>query len=533
MSRKSRLLNPSSTPSNEGKSPSSQSEKSSISVKTTIESDSLSRKTTLKGPPPISSQLSSLPPATPTRSLLHRIQRRSSTSAESISSNQSSVGKKTIKTNSGIPNPTTSTPIPTKTVNKSSSTIASVRGIALGESKLPRQRKSSSLFGKGNTSQNGKLFPGKIEPNRLPSQLAANKLQDESIAKRSSTIAVPRTSKGPLGTTNFRRHRAMIPTAAKISPPRNNVYLTTSSPAVSSAQSSVASVKMETESITSISTKVKNEETESQNSVSSYEAAFEEIKNLKSDPSKLLRDISENGGNGLTRLAARQLEHEFSSQERILEGLQRDNEHKTIEVEELKRKLARIEESCAKVFGKEAWRDMVYPVSPRPSEAKFEKHDVDSASVEKSTKEEDDDENPNDSLIVVESLPRTLSLPESKSSVSASTGKGLNTSLQKKAIVSHTRESSGVETITDRVNHHHHHHKRNSSSNTSLAMEDPSYYTAAEASSSSVNIHIGPSESCRNGTNMVPVPKDLLMALLQAQKQFMDHLHLDEDDTQK
>lgn len=486
MSRKSRLLNPSSTPAkHDGKHSPAQSEKSSPSVKTVVERDSLGRKKSTKTLA-ISSQIPSLPPTTPTRSLLHRIQRRSSTSAESLSSNQSSIGKKTIKTNGEVAQiPAASTPIPVKTLSKSSSTTSTVKGLVVGESKLPRQRKSISLIGKGNTSL--PVVVGKIEQNRMPSQLAANTfIQNDNIAKRSSSMAVPpRTSKGSIGIRTNRRHSAMIPSVAKISPPSNNVFLAPSSRPITSVQSEVESVG----SISQI-------ETASQNSISSYEAAFEEINNLKSDPSKLLRELSEIGQNGLTRLAARQLEHEFSSQERILEGLQRDNEFKTIETEELKRKLARIEESCAKIFGKDNWRGMVYPTSPRPSESRQE---VEGKEVE----------NPNDLLVI-------KCLPETELSKSCNPAK--------KSIISHTRDSSGVETITDRVNRS----KRYSSSNTSLAMDDPSYYTAAEASSSSLDVHLR-----SNGVDMVSVRKDLLMTLLQAQKQFTDYLHLNEDSTLK
>ncbi|PWN35649.1 uncharacterized protein FA14DRAFT_45120 [Meira miltonrushii] len=523
MNRRSFLLNPSNTPKKDGKLSPAQSEKSSPSVKTVVEADSLGRKSAKGLLPPISSsQIPSLPPSTPTRSLLHRIQRRSSTSAESLtSSNQSSAGKKTI---SKIPNPTTSTPIPVRTTGKSSSTTSTVKGVALAESKLPRQRKSLSLINKGNTSQNGKLFAGKIEQNRLPSQLAVNKpLQDDSITKRSSSIGVPRMSKGPAGTTNARRHSVIIPSAAKAAPSQSNesnVFLAKSSP--------LASARSENGSIPSVATEVRIE-TESQNTASSFEAAFEEINDLKSDPSKLLRDISENGGNGLTRMAARQLEHEFSSQERILEGLQRDNERKTIETEDLKRKLARIEESCAKIFGKDTWRDMVFPSSPRPSAGAFEKHESNGTT----TQEEKEAGTGNDSVIVVENLLRTLSPPGAESCNSPVSSKkvaGAKTSTPKKPIILHTRESSCVETITDRTNRP----KRYSSSNTSLTMEDPSYHTASEASTSSFNI---PSdEISTNGVQMITVRKDLLMALLQAQeqsdkarKQFIDHLRSDQE----
>lgn len=504
MNRRSFLLNTSNTPKKDGKFSPAQSEKSSPpSVKTVVDADSSLGRKSAKGLPPISSsQIPSLPPTTPTRSLLHRIQRRSSTSAESLaSSNQSSAGEKTI---TKIPNPATSTPIPVRTLTKTSSTASTVKGVALAESKLPRQRKSLSLIGKGNTSQNGKLFVGKIEQNRLPSQLTGNKaIQDDSITKRTSSIGVPRMSKGPAGTTNTRRHSAMIPSAAKVSHPQNNVFLASSTP--------IASARSENGSIPSVATEVRIE-TESQNSASSFEAAFEEINDLKSDPSKLLREISENGGNGLTRLAARQLEHEFSSQERILEGLQRDNERKTIETEELKRKLARIEESCAKIFGKDTWRDMVLPSSPRPSEGNGIRTQEDKEAV-----------CGNDSVVVVESLLRTLSVPETESCKSPTSAANVKSYTQKKPTTSHNRESSGVETITDRADRT----KRYSSSNTSLTMEDPSYHTASEASTSIVNVPL--EEASQNGIPMISVREDLLMALLQAQKQFTDHLRLDKN----
>jgi hypothetical protein len=63
---------------------------------------------------------------------------------------------------------------------------------------------------------------------------------------------------------------------------------------------------------------------------------------------------------GLTRSAALKLEREFASQERILQGLQKDNEAKTTEVERLRRENKTMSEHLARQYGAEDWEQIVY-----------------------------------------------------------------------------------------------------------------------------------------------------------------------------
>lgn len=530
MGRRSRGINSTSTPLKddsikENKQSPTQSEKSSPSVKTIIEAGSLSRKS--KGQPPISSHLPLPPPATPTRSLLQRIQRRSSTSAESITSNQSSLGKKTIRTSAVIPKPVTSTPPPVKAASKAASTVSTgATSVKVGESKLPRHRKSISLLGNGSTPPKRSVSTGKAESTRIPSQIATNRLADDYITKRTSSAAVVRVSKGSTGITNVRRHSAMIPSATKTSPLQTSTALPASSP-IPSIQSKAALAARENDEKDRMRpvSPVHRDKEASHDSLSFHDATWDEVSNLTLDPSKLLRDICEKG-NGLTRLTAQKLEYEFSSQERILEGLQRDNELKTIEVEELKRKLARIEESCAKIFGKESWRDMVFSSSPRSSESNNEKQGAFSRFSEKkdsfgggegdrseSGKDVKSVNKADDSIALVEDL---LQIDERTTKTNRDSDLFVNISSQKKDFPSHSRDHSGVETITD-----HPKFRRQSSIYTSSATEDPSYFSASESLSSSV--------LSKNGTEMISVRKDLLKALVEAQRQLTDHLSLDND----
>ena len=66
------------------------------------------------------------------------------------------------------------------------------------------------------------------------------------------------------------------------------------------------------------------------------------------------------GGGGLTRTAAAKLEREFASQERILQGLQKDNEAKTIEVERLRREKKIMADYLARQYGAEDWEAVVF-----------------------------------------------------------------------------------------------------------------------------------------------------------------------------
>ncbi|CAO1633145.1 unnamed protein product [Sympodiomycopsis kandeliae] len=61
---------------------------------------------------------------------------------------------------------------------------------------------------------------------------------------------------------------------------------------------------------------------------------------------------------GLTWEAAKKLEGEFEAQEMILKGLQRDNESKTIEVEQLRRQMRTISEFMTRQYGDE-WEEVV------------------------------------------------------------------------------------------------------------------------------------------------------------------------------
>jgi uncharacterized protein YoxC len=63
---------------------------------------------------------------------------------------------------------------------------------------------------------------------------------------------------------------------------------------------------------------------------------------------------------GLTRAAALKLEREFASQERILQGLQRDNEAKTIEVEKLRREKKTLADYLARQYGADDWEKIVF-----------------------------------------------------------------------------------------------------------------------------------------------------------------------------
>jgi hypothetical protein len=65
-------------------------------------------------------------------------------------------------------------------------------------------------------------------------------------------------------------------------------------------------------------------------------------------------------GGGLTRAAALKLEREFASQERILQGLQKDNETKTIEVEKLRREKKTMADYLARQYGVEDWEKVVF-----------------------------------------------------------------------------------------------------------------------------------------------------------------------------
>lgn len=70
--------------------------------------------------------------------------------------------------------------------------------------------------------------------------------------------------------------------------------------------------------------------------------------------------VSGGGGGGLTRTAAAKLEREFASQERILQGLQKDNEAKTIEVERLRREKKVMADYLARQYGAEDWEAVVF-----------------------------------------------------------------------------------------------------------------------------------------------------------------------------
>ncbi|UZJ51614.1 hypothetical protein CBS101457_000934 [Exobasidium rhododendri] len=62
----------------------------------------------------------------------------------------------------------------------------------------------------------------------------------------------------------------------------------------------------------------------------------------------------------LTKAAAAKLEREFASQECILQGLQKDNEAKTIEVEKLRRQTKLMAEHLARHYGVNDWEAMVF-----------------------------------------------------------------------------------------------------------------------------------------------------------------------------
>lgn len=81
--------------------------------------------------------------------------------------------------------------------------------------------------------------------------------------------------------------------------------------------------------------------------------------------------VTTSQGGGLTRAAALKLEREFASQERILQGLQRDNEAKTIEVENLRREKKTMADYLARQYGVDDWEKVVFgPTSSYISRSK-------------------------------------------------------------------------------------------------------------------------------------------------------------------
>ncbi|EPQ28236.1 uncharacterized protein PFL1_04063 [Pseudozyma flocculosa PF-1] len=74
------------------------------------------------------------------------------------------------------------------------------------------------------------------------------------------------------------------------------------------------------------------------------------------DKAKAARERSDKG---LTRLSAIKVEREFLSQEMILKGLQRDNEDKTLEVENLRRRLKIMSDFLAHTYGDDDWQGVV------------------------------------------------------------------------------------------------------------------------------------------------------------------------------
>jgi hypothetical protein len=127
----------------------------------------------------------------------------------------------------------------------------------------------------------------------------------------------------------------------------------------------------------------------------------------------LLKDAGTQQGQGLTHEAAAALEQEFAEQERILQGLQRDNERKTIEVEELRRQKARFEDFCSRHFGADDWYEMVFGV--RQARSPTEKHERTLISSASTSKAVDDDRDVSivstSSQVIVENLLKTLQTP--------------------------------------------------------------------------------------------------------------------------
>lgn len=125
----------------------------------------------------------------------------------------------------------------------------------------------------------------------------------------------------------------------------------------------------------------------------------------------LLRDAGSHQGQGLTQEAAAALEQEFAEQERILQGLQRDNERKTIEVEELRRQKAKFEDFCARHFGVDDWHEMVFGVKQPRSPSSIECNRDAQAKSEKGKDNEDLSSISSSSQAIVESLLKTLQTP--------------------------------------------------------------------------------------------------------------------------
>lgn len=92
------------------------------------------------------------------------------------------------------------------------------------------------------------------------------------------------------------------------------------------------------------------------------------ILELEKNLATLQRDLQaekdrSRSSNGLTRAAAVKLEREFLSQEMILKGLQRDNEDKTLEVENLRRKVKIMSDFLARQYGADDWESVVQAAS--------------------------------------------------------------------------------------------------------------------------------------------------------------------------
>lgn len=93
------------------------------------------------------------------------------------------------------------------------------------------------------------------------------------------------------------------------------------------------------------------------------DARIEELEELLREATLLEGPSCATQSGGLTRAAALKLEREFASQEFILQGLQKDNEAKTIEVERLRRDKKTMSDYLARQLGSDDWEAIVFGVN--------------------------------------------------------------------------------------------------------------------------------------------------------------------------
>lgn len=449
-----------------------------------------------KGPPnsmpPTAASLSSQPPETPTRTLLQRIQRRSSTSAESVVS-MASRNRRSVMQGDGL-----------EVCEFGRREKVNAKPYV---SSLPRHSRTTSML-------NGKTHTVRTSSKPCDQEVRTTDtlFTSQTLRKRRpSVIDAKKTGKAVCSPTSDQRSDRS----------ETQQEVQSEQPPVKTVAGQDSSIQHTSPAFRSLS--------------SPPRPADERVRTITKQLSRaeILREAAVNGS-GLTREAALSLEQEFASQERILQGLQRDNETKTVEVEELRRQKARLEEFCARHFGEDDWRDIVFK-SHQPSVVKAKEGNNTAVDLSVDGKEtslspqgaKEGAKNSCSSQAVVEDLLRTLASPVLPSSPSMERKSNRSIPRSPLAPISFPDLNVHQMTIDSAGTSVMHSTPTKAKAHSQCILEDLSLAsTVDEASFASAQDMASPRH---DGPPSVTVRRNAVLAVIEAQKQLLRAIQSEEE----